>query len=78
MGLGDGRFPLAASHDDVRCFRCGGETHSVTDTGYPPGSGQYRKSCSCLSCGVYTFYDVKKTEVLPQTRVNRLYNDRRS
>jgi hypothetical protein len=51
-------FPIYDTHDAARCFNCNGETGNVLDCEYPPGLGQYRKTCG--TCGYHTYYDLKR------------------
>jgi len=56
-------FPAYTTPDVVRCWKCGRKTFRTgtemlgrpTDSGYPPGGGQYQQLCEC---GRLTFYDL--------------------
>ena len=52
-------FPVFNGHDDATCFSCERRLESPPrDSGYPPGNGQYVKTCAC---GLTTWYDVRQS-----------------
>ena len=51
------KFPTCSDPKEVACFHCGGTEGAVQDAGYPPGHGQFRKTCK--ACGRHTYFDLK-------------------
>ncbi len=53
---GKPRFPFWSNPNSIKCFQCGKPLAAIQeeDKGYPPGYGQYRRTCPC---GYHTYYD---------------------
>lgn len=53
-------FPEYRSHEEARCFNCGGALRNWSKSGCAVGDGAFTGRCA--DCGVATWYDIETAE----------------
>jgi len=62
--MSESRYPVYKSHEDARCWKCGGPLGGKPEvSGYPTG----RHAALCPKCEMKTFYDIKVEGVVVHT-----------
>ena len=57
------KWPVVETHEEARCWKCGGSLSGEPhDSGFPPNHGKWRQKC--VKCDMTTWYDLRPKEEL--------------